>query len=811
MQVAIDRRAREEAFRVVPVLLPGVERPKRGEVALLDFLLNASWVEFVKTLDDDAAFERLAWGITGKQPPRRCDDGLKDVCPYRGLEAFGEADSRFFFGRASLTGWLVSALRREVRSPQGVRLLAVLGPSGSGKSSAVLAGVLPSLRAGAIEGSEDWPVAAMRVGDDPLHSLAACLIRWTSPAGSPPDLGRAFELASRLADKPEALDLFARMALDGGPASARLLIVVDQFEELFTRRPRDEEARARFERSRAAFLANLLHASSQAGGRVAVILTMRSDFLGACAAFPQLAAVLSARQELVGPMTPEELREAIERPAFLAGCEVEPPLVERLLGDVEGQPGSLPLLQFALTEVWKRRDVRRLTLEAYEASGELEGALQQRAEEIYGGLSPDAQEQCRRLFLKLVQPGEGAPDTKWRATVGELLPEDPRRASEVDALIQYLAGEEARLVTTDGGSVEVAHEALIRGWSRLRKWIEDNRERIRTGNEIRRAALAWESAPPGVKDGYLYSGARLAVASEWAKANEESLTGSAPEFLRASRRAERRRQRNNAITWLVLGSLAIASLLVSYFWVQADRQARIAQEQEEVALMATTDVLELFRAPSDLVGQIATADTPQEARRALNKLLNATTVTDKDIRSQLEALDRNLESVDDLPQAQAPGRPSYRFRDEAVLDDLLHLARSYSAAASRQQESLKAYYPTTADKVARLQYRIFLKPVLSTVSERLRYFDARRGYVESREAIKDFWRLYYGNAFLVENLGVNERTRALGRELESAMVKLGFDFGEWRESGEPPPDFSSHLEGVREVLDKLQGEIDDEG
>jgi len=150
LQIAIDKRARDEAFHVIPVLLPGVERPRRGDVAHLEFLINASWVEFRKTLDDERAFRMLVWGITGIKPPPPGSTPDGDVCPYRGLEAFRLVDAKFFFGRENLAGWLVSALRREVRAERGVRFLGVLGPSGSGKSSVVLAGLVPSLMEGAI-------------------------------------------------------------------------------------------------------------------------------------------------------------------------------------------------------------------------------------------------------------------------------------------------------------------------------------------------------------------------------------------------------------------------------------------------------------------------------------------------------------------------------------------------------------------------------------------------------------------------------------------------------------------------------------
>ena len=265
-----------------------------------------------------------------------------------------------------------------------------------------------------------------------------------------------------------------------------------------------------------------------------VVLTMRSDFLSACAPFPQVSAVLSAHQELVGPMTTPELREAIERPAFLVGCEVEPPLIERLLADVEGQPGALPLLQFALTETWKKREVRRLTLQGYIELGKdekgqergIEGVLDHRANEIYGNLTPESQDLCRRLFLRLVQPGEGTEDTKRRVSYRELLPADPTRAEAVRELVQKLASRDARLITTEAtdetdGAVEVAHEALIRGWTQLRQWINADRADLLIHRQLTEAAHEWKEHPGDVS--LLYQGTRLAVAGDFVKTHAPEL------------------------------------------------------------------------------------------------------------------------------------------------------------------------------------------------------------------------------------------------------------------------------------------------
>ena len=546
IQVAIDRRVRDKDFHVIPVLLPGAERPRRKEVAQLEFLINASWVEFLKTIDDSKEFDRLVAGIMGVRAAVPPEDAKRweGHRPYRGLEAFGPDDAEFFFGRDNLADWLVSGLRREVRASQGVRFLPVLGPSGSGKSSVVLAGLLPRLKRGAIEGSESWPVVVMRPGDDPLRNLAAELVARTSPEGSPPDLGRALDLIARLQAEEQALDLFARIALSGRPDHSRLLLVVDQFEEVFTYRPQDDQARQRFEKLRSAFIAGLLHASTAQGGKVAVVLTMRSDFLGHCARSPRLNELLTAHLEQVGPMQEHELREAIERPAFKVGAELEPGLTERLLADVAGQVGALPLLQFTLDELWTKRRGRKLTRADFDAMGGISGALEHRANAIYTSLSDEDKETCKRIFLRLVQLGEGVVDTKRRVPLADLIPRnDPIRADRISRVIARLTDRETRLVTAEGGSsnasgsIEIAHEALIRGWKELGNWIDADRAGMRIRDRLVDDAREWAAADDVKKDGYLYTGARLASACEWAATHRDDLGDVEAVFLAASEEA----------------------------------------------------------------------------------------------------------------------------------------------------------------------------------------------------------------------------------------------------------------------------------
>ena len=296
---------------------------------------------------------------------------------------------------------------------------------------------------------------------------------------------------------------------------------------------------------------------------------MRVDFLGKCAAYPDLAAALSDGQELVGPMSKDELRLAIEHPAALVGCTLEPGLTDLLLQDVQGQAGALPLLEYTLLELWRQRQGNRLTIAAYHDMGEVQGALEHRADAVLEGFRsrPGELEICRRIFLRLTQPGEGTEDTKCRAAFDELIASEAERAA-VEEVVRKLA--DARLITTEGRErtaragaqpgetegreappqppgerqppryVEVAHEALIRGWKQLRQWIDADRAGLRTHRQLTEAAREWQDH--NRDESYLYVGSRLDVAREWSEAHAPDLNPLEREFLDASLALRRRRE-----------------------------------------------------------------------------------------------------------------------------------------------------------------------------------------------------------------------------------------------------------------------------
>ena len=412
--LAVDRAAKDQRFRVFPVLLPGVPEPFDPN-RLPHFLRSRTWVDFRSGYEDTRALQDLIHAIKGipfgpDVPIERRDD----VCPYRGLRAFESDDAEFFFGRDREVQRLTEKLKAG-------RFLAVLGPSGSGKSSLVRAGLLPAVTGGALPDVDRWHVCVVRPGATPLTALAAGLHTLSGAGAMQATL-------DGLANDERTLHMAVSLALAERPAGERVLLVLDQFEEVFTMCHDEQERRALF--------ANVLHAVSVPGGDAVVVLTMRADFYPKCAAYAELAQLLTAHQFLVGPMDADGLRQAIEEPARRVGLEFEEGLTATILEDVGKEPGALPLLEHALLELWERRRGSMLTLEGYRDAGGVDGALAKRADEIFAGLSEEEQEIARRTLLRLTEPGEGTEDTRRRAALSEL--ETGGHGEEFDAVLGRL-------------------------------------------------------------------------------------------------------------------------------------------------------------------------------------------------------------------------------------------------------------------------------------------------------------------------------------------------------------------------------------
>ena len=475
--------------------------------------------------------------------------------PFKGLAYFDEGDAAIFFGREKLTEELVSHLSQH-------RFLAVVGASGSGKSSVVRAGVIPAIKKGMVawngQRSHTWPVHVITPGDEPLKALAAALTRDSESVTATKTL-----LADMQADG-ESLDFFLYRRL-AGQTYSRLLLVVDQLEELFTQCDDPDE--------RQLFVENLVTAvQSGKQGRLSLILALRADFYAYAVQYETLRPLLETQQKIVGAMNPAELRQAIEGPAAQTEWKFQAGLVETILQDVGHEPGALPLLSHALQETWKKREGRTMTLAGYQAVGGVRQAIATTADAVYAQLPLYQQSLARTIFLRLTELGEGTEDTRRRVLQTELVRRPEEQATVID-LLQTLV--QARLVTTNtlhepGGNVyevvEVAHEALIRQWPALRTWLDENRDWLRLHRQLTEAAMEWQAE--GRDSGYLYRGGQLAQAREWAEKNQEQLNEVEQVFLTASKRAvEQEEARREA---LYQRELEQARQLA-----KAERQARI--------------------------------------------------------------------------------------------------------------------------------------------------------------------------------------------------------------------------------------------
>jgi WD40 repeat protein/basic membrane lipoprotein Med (substrate-binding protein (PBP1-ABC) superfamily)/transcriptional regulator with XRE-family HTH domain len=444
---------------------------------------------------------------------RREDAPGLGLCPYKGLNFFDEADADLFVGREALTAKLTERLFFLTRG--GTRFLAIVGASGSGKSSIVRAGLVPALRWD--KSSADWNIQVLTPTVHPLESLAASLTQESHSVVA------TASLMDDLAREPRSLQIFAKRKL-GSEHQTHLLLVIDQFEELF--------ALCRSEEEKACFIGNLLTASSEADGPVSVVVTLRADFYAHCANYVQLREALAQNQEYIGAMNHEELRRAIEEPARRGRWELEAGLVDLLLRDVGQEPGALPLLSHALFETWQRRRGRTLTISGYISSGGVRGAIAETAETVFTDrFTREQQAIARRIFLRLTELSDEAStaDTRRRANFNELILK-PEEAPATHDVLKKLA--DARLIITSEDSAEVAHEALIREWPTLRGWLEENREGLRLHRQLTVAAQEWQGM--GSTPDMLFRGARLAQAQEWASAHADELNEAERAFLTAS-------------------------------------------------------------------------------------------------------------------------------------------------------------------------------------------------------------------------------------------------------------------------------------
>ncbi len=434
--------------------------------------------------------------------------------PYKGLRAFQTADAQDFFGREKITTKILNRMQENVPFQ---RFLAIVGPSGSGKSSLAKAGVIPAIWRGQVPDSDKWFVVDFLPGDRPIDELEVALKKVAADKTS--------DIREQLERDANGLLRIASLILpDDG---AELLVVIDQFEEVFTLLEDEAE--------RQHFLDLLRAAVTSKRSRVRILVTLRADFFDRPLQYPQFGELMRERVETVLPLSAEELERAIVNPVKRYGLKFEEGLVSAIIGDINYQPGALPLLQYALSELFEQRDNHLLTRTAYQDVGGAVGALAKRADEIFHDFNPDQQTLAQQMFMRLVTLGEGTEDTRRRASRLELL-DLTNYPDLMDEVIDTYANY--RLLSLDHDpatrepTIEVAHEAILREWERLRTWLNDSRDDIKMQRKLAYGAQNWQE--DNRVDGHLLSGRPLDDFTRWAEQTTLNLTPLEIDFLEAS-------------------------------------------------------------------------------------------------------------------------------------------------------------------------------------------------------------------------------------------------------------------------------------
>lgn len=494
------------------------------------------------------------------------DDGKS---PYVGLAAFQAEDAGRFFGREKLIDELRKLLITE-------RFVSVFGASGVGKSSLLRAGLVPAIQ-------EASPVALMTPGAHPVEECAVALARVTG------------EPAALICDELSAGGLHLRVR-QTVPDGVDLVLVIDQFEEIFTL-CQDTDERGRF-------LDSLLAAAQAPTSRIRVVVGVRADFYPHCAQHPALAEALRRGQLVVGGLTSEELQRAITQPAIDAAYTLERALLAAVVADSAGNPAVLPLVSHALLETWRRRHGTTLTLSGYQAAGGIQDALAQTAERTYHAFTAGQQHQARAMFLRLIALGDGTEDTRRRVDRTEL--DYVEGLDEVlDALVT------ARLITVDRDSVDITHEALIHHWPRLRQWLTENRDGLRAQRQLTEAAMIWDSV--NQDDGALYRGTRLELAREWVTSCRPSLSHRERAFFDRSVEVRRRealatKHRTRRLWQLIALLVVLTVALAGTTAFSLVSQQTVAGQRDQAAVQSVVDQIPTIALGNPaLAGELALA------------------------------------------------------------------------------------------------------------------------------------------------------------------------------------------------------------
>jgi WD40 repeat protein/transcriptional regulator with XRE-family HTH domain len=523
------------------------------------------WIPFARGLTGFPLFSNLS--------STKSFDGR---CPYKGLDVFEEEDAELFFGRERLVQDLVGRVKES-------NTLFIIGPSGSGKSSLVRAGLIPALKQGAIKNlhSERWLYETMKPGRDSIGELARVIssLAKTTKAGE--------EVRANAAADDSILTRWCEIVLKDD-RNKRAVLFIDHFEEIFTQVGKEED--------RVIFLNLMTHAATAENARLIVLVAMRSDFVMNCATYPSLNALFNQQSIQIGAMESSELANAIARPALSVGLRIDGDLIEQIIDDMQGQPGALPLMQFALRDLFDSQQARggvtNLTLNDYLQHGGVHKSLERHADDSFAKLPDHEQKIARSIFSALIEIGRGTQDTRRTALFDELISSDSK-VIDVKTVVQKLA--DARLITTNEeagkDTVTISHERLIDAWPWLKKLVEENRDAIALQNAIANDAKEWNEHERDAS--YLYRGARLANAREQLEAKKLVLSGTAREFIElgvAAYTNELEEAKNNADRLLQLTKIAIARQLAA----QAQSMLANRKSKQMIAVLLAIQSMKLF-------------------------------------------------------------------------------------------------------------------------------------------------------------------------------------------------------------------------
>ncbi|EDX82830.1 caspase domain protein [Synechococcus sp. PCC 7335] len=560
------------------------------------------------------------------------------ICPYKGLEFFdcNDEDPQYFFGRERLVSQLVNHVRTRP-------FLSLVGASGNGKSSVLRAGLIHQLKLGKrVAGSEQWQILITRPDAQPMKNLAAAFVPLS---GSQLDRAEALGRAEGLLKEGSA----GLQRLVQASTAPRTVLVIDQFEEVFTRCEDDED--------RLQFFDCLIGVLSACGDQLCLVIAMRADFVGKCLAQDYAGLAQQIQQNMVSvlPLTAEELRTAICKPAEQVGLSVEPDLVAAITKETKAAPGSLPLLQYTLKALWQRQSDGQLRLSDYLTLGGIEGTLDQRATEVYDRFDADEKRTVQHIFQQLTQLGEGTEDTRRRVFLENLIAEPLHSAQRVRSVVDTLANPKNRLLVTSevvskGSSLErraivdVAHEALIRHWRLLRQWIEQNRDLLRQQRRIEASTVTWQAREQA--RGYLLQGIPLAEAIQFREQQADAfpLSEAAKAFIKKSV-WYRRRSRLKTASWLIIPAVIVVGLV--------EYNVRETRVKSNYVSLGSDNKIEQKQAVQDLVAgcwaqRRYSADVPRyllERRFGNCRSLEQTNLSGADL-SHVDLRDADLRDAD---------------------------------------------------------------------------------------------------------------------------------------------------------------------